>query len=265
MRDQIDLTIDNIIRKQLQRLEPDEQIKNVILNVDGFNSSSQNISLEPIGRDLINHIDNCKNRPQFEQPYESPLEEIFAYNIVKYLDKVVIFQKQVTVDTLCGRFRLDFMIQRSGICIGLECDGEEYHSPLRDEWRDAMILETGCVVAIYRFRGKDIFSNIEDCLFFLSLWEPQLFLERGLACLKVLASDEARTKACQVEFDEIDHIFCGYEKHRYEYGIQIEKHSYRPCNYGNSFLKEIISFAKRHGGGELDHLMEKFDAKRVAF
>lgn len=260
MKDQMNLIIDDKIRKRLQRLKPDVQITNKILSIEGVYSSSQNISLSDMHpKSISSGSTSLKSRPCFEPPYDSPLEEIFAQNIIKYLDEAVIFQKKVSIDTLCGRFRLDFMIQRSEICIGLECDGEEYHCSSRDEWRDAMILETGAVIAIYRFRGKDIVHRIEDCLFFLAMWEPQFFLERGLDNLKVLASSEARKKIYSPEIDDTHGIFCSYEEYGHNYGVKIERHSYYP----GSYIDHISSFAKQCGGGELDHVIQKFNTKYI--
>lgn len=266
MKDQVDAVIEKMMCKRLQHLKPDEQLLNAIQLMDGFNSPSLNTTqcVKPFIIGLMHNINDGKRKPQFEPPYDSPLEETFAWNIVKYLDETVKLQKQVTVDTLCGRFRLDFIVQRAGRCIGLECDGEDYHSIQKDEWRDALILDTGIVQAIYRFRGKDLFTNIEDCLFLLSVLEPQIFLGRGFVCLKVLASEEAKTMICREQLDKHDHIFCAYKKYGYKYGINIHQHSYIPVNNGSSYLMEKSAFAKQHGGGDLNHLIEKFNIERYA-
>jgi len=75
----------------------------------------------------------------YDPPYESPLEDLFAWNAVKYLGETVAFDKQVEVDTICGKFRLDFLAVSPESRVAFECDGVEYHEPRRDEWRDAMI------------------------------------------------------------------------------------------------------------------------------
>lgn len=261
MVDQVDAVIEKMILIRLQQLKPDEQLIKSIHRMKEVDSLSQNQYAEPVD---IKPLERLKLRPEYAPPYESPIEEIFAYNIVKYLDEGVTFKKQESVDTSCGKFRLDFIVTRSGRSIGVECDGEEYHSPLRDEWRDAMILETGPVVAIYRFQGKDIFSNIEDCLFILSICEPQLFLGRGLACLKALASDEARAMILREQLDERDHLFCGYAQYQYKYGISITRHSHNPVSSGTYYLRERAAFAKQIEGEDLDHVMQQFDIERTA-
>ncbi len=131
MINELDTLIHKMLNKRLQILELEEQLTNF-----------------------------HQRKPKFDPPYDSPIENDFAYNIVKYLDKGVIFDKQISVDTVCGRFRLDFIAHRSRRRIGFECDGKEFHDndvgcSARDRWRDALILETGAVEVIYRFPGKE--------------------------------------------------------------------------------------------------------------
>lgn len=250
MDDEIDAVISKMLHIRLKHLEVDKRLMSYICSVGAEDipfKSTPDVFDEP-----------C--RPEFNPPYDSPIEESFAWNIIKYLDKAVILKKQTSIDTLCGQFRLDFSAHRAGRSIGLECDGEEYHCFSRDEWRDAMILDSGIVAAIYRFRGKDIFSRIEDCLFILSIWEPQLFLERGHANLKAQASNEARTAICNVQIEKISNICIPYQECRYEYGISIERRSCVPAVNGSRRLIQYADFAKQFSNGNLDQLMQQFDA-----
>lgn len=138
-----------------------------------------------------------KDLPTYEPPYESPIEDLFAFNVIKYVDEDRIeFRKQVSIDTICGCFRLDFMIVVNDRVIAIECDGAKFHKgrELHDEYRDALILGTGSIDAIYRFRGKDLCYHLEDCLLVLSQWEPSAFSDRGRTNLKNLASDFIRDR-----------------------------------------------------------------------
>lgn len=130
-------------------------------------------------------------RPSYDPPYESPIEDLFALNIVKYLEESVQFQKQVDCRTVCGNFRIDFVCL-AGKGIGIECDGKDYHDEDRDEWRDAMILGDHCVDTIYRFRGQDLNYHMEDVLWIFSQYEPWLFSERGRCNLDLLASENIK-------------------------------------------------------------------------
>lgn len=242
MIDELDVLIQNMLNKRLQILELEEQF-----------------------------VGCHQSKPKFDPPYDSPIENDFAYNIVKYLDNDVTFDKQVSVDTVCGRFRLDFIAHRSRRRIGFECDGKEFHDnyvgcSARDRWRDALILETGVVEVIYRFPGKDLVYNINDCLFILAACEPQLFSERELINLNQLASYDVIKKLSQMwmhgqiwQFDDSEMIYCLYKEFRYQYGVTVYRHH---CN--NSFLLERSNFAKKYGGGDLDYIMRQFDIEREA-
>jgi len=207
---------------------------------------------------LNSTLDSIKGAPKYAPPYDSPIENDFAYQIVKYLKNNVQFEKQVSVDTKCGCFRLDFTASHLGRCIGLECDGKEFHCSTRDTWRDALLLKTGVIEVIYRFPGKDLAHNINDCLFILSACEPQLFSERGLENLKILASWEVKEKIGQKQVnDNTEWIFCGYKKFQNQSGISVYRH-----HHGNSFLLEKSAFAEKHEGRNIDFLLEKFDSEK---
>lgn len=122
---------------------------------------------------------------------ESPIERLFAWNIAKYLHEDVTTEQQVEVQTICGTYRLDFLIQRGRKVVAVECDGKEFHRIERDEWRDALILETKKVHAIYRLRGSDLTYHTEDLLYLMSKRDRDLFSERGLFNLSRLASEQA--------------------------------------------------------------------------
>jgi very-short-patch-repair endonuclease len=127
------------------------------------------------------------NSPIYEPPYDSPIEDSFAWDLVKYLRKDVEFIPQFEVRTSCGTFRVDFLCSLNGRTIGFECDGKNYHSnKKRDEWRDALIMGTGKLNAIYRIPGKYINYDIGRAIYLLSLYEEQIFTERALINLETL-------------------------------------------------------------------------------
>jgi len=59
----------------------------------------------------------------YSPPYDSPLEDDFAYNIFKLFDIDVRIIPQFEVKTICGTFRIDFVAETSSGLIGFECDG----------------------------------------------------------------------------------------------------------------------------------------------
>jgi len=194
--------------------------------------------------------------PHYDPPYDSPLEDLFAHNISKYLGTNVVLNKQVDVETICGTFRVDFVAD-CGPKIAFECDGAEYHDAARDEWRDAMILGADAVDVIYRLRGRDLTYHLEDCLFVISRLEPDIFSHRGLLHLGNLATQEARTfipgrgtwhsvtyKPARPEMDPLV--------------ISITRNSRIVPKGQRSFWKSVFRFAREKGGGDMDSLIAEW-------
>ncbi len=123
-------------------------------------------------------------------PYESPIEDKFAQVIINYLKYNVHFSAQLEITTIAGTFRPDFVLETDSGRIAFECDGKDYHEYTRDLCRDALILGSNGVDVIYRLTGTNI-NNIEmlnECLYLISFWEPQLFSERAHIQINTLAS-----------------------------------------------------------------------------
>ncbi len=137
-------------------------------------------------------METLYSRPTYNPPYDSPIEDEFALNVVKYLDDTAVLHAQVPINTRAGRLRSDFVIEKGPLRVAVECDGKEFHDAYNDQWRDALILGTGRIDAIYRLRGKDIKKHVDDALFIIQDAYPKLFSERGLINLRNLRSDALR-------------------------------------------------------------------------
>jgi len=200
--------------------------------------------------------------PMFDPPYESPIEELFAWNVVKYLDSSVDFEKQVSVRTICGEFRLDFLAQYEGKRVAFECDGREYHDlnrKGRDEWRDAMILGGNAADVIYRLRGTDLMYHTEDLLFMVSKLDPELFPGRSQLILRKLASQEARSYDTS---DDAIRILVPYRDK--QIGVDpaytfLEREPRVPPKPGQRlFWRHLYEFARNYGGGSLDAIKQAY-------
>lgn len=194
-----------------------------------------------------------------EYNYDSPIEFLFAQHLKKYLHPAAKLLRQVEVTTICGTFRLDFVLEISKQRIALECDGEEYHDARRDEFRDAMILGAGAVDSIYRLRGRDIYYSPGECLFIISRWNPELFSEAGIVSIErgskfdldsfVLETDGLRVIAPYLD-----------ESTETLWDIDVERRLLRDPPGIRSFWRSIYNYAIEKGGGDLDELMEGFSA-----
>lgn len=146
--------------------------------------------------------------PFYEPPYEGAVQDEFAWHIVKYLreDAVLLSEVDLEVDMAGGHalFKVDFVVEVSGPGgkrrVAFECGGERN---LRDHQRrlrrDAALIASGAVDAVYRLRGSDLLDHMEDCLYLVAQWEKaagverlDLFSERGRINLDTLATREAK-------------------------------------------------------------------------
>jgi very-short-patch-repair endonuclease len=223
---------------------------------------SKIIAFTQAGRSLPEIFNPDLTEPYYEPPYGSPLEGRFAWAFVKCLHPEALFQKQASVQTICGNFRLDFLVCKDSMRVGFECDGQDFHDPERDLWRDALVLSQQSVDQIVRLRGTDLYREMDDCLFVLSRWFPELFSERWHANLGAAASFDARqqiiscmqSERCQIDYrellDEEDDSFIL----RPACSVEILRR-FRMPKSGRPFWEPFVSYAKRKSGGNLDEII----------
>lgn len=202
--------------------------------------------------------------PIYDPPYDSPIEDAFAWQATKYLSPKVTLSTQVEVPTICGLFRLDFVAEgANGRRTGFECDGKEFHNERRDEWRDAMILGCSDIHEIYRIPGKEITYRIEDVFYAISVWSPWLSDDRQKHNLIRLARNKVvnqKIKEVQTRFsvnylDEDTDILNSFF---------IEKRHKNIPDGRRQFWQSAFQFAQSVGGGNLDEVMSLYDDKFLA-
>lgn len=194
----------------------------------------------------------------YAPPYDSPIEDLFAYNAVKYLADDVELMPQVSIQTICGRFVLDFLLQSpSAGRVAVECDGKEFHEESRDEWRDAMILGGGLVDAIYRLRGCDIHFHIEDLLYLMSRHDPTLMSERGITNLDLLATPEAKSFQSGERAVDI-HSFHYHSVDDEQGSLRMEVRRTSVPLGQRRFWQAAYAYAKSIGGGDLDEVIASY-------
>lgn len=131
---------------------------------------------------------------------ESPIERDFALMGMKRFKAGSGLRAQVPFKTYLSRRRVDFVVFVDGMAIGLECDGRDFHEDIEaDRGRDADLVASGCLDAVYRIRGTDIWNHMEDLVYSLSVLEPALFDERSRGIALVEASP-----ICERSWEELD-------------------------------------------------------------
>lgn len=128
----------------------------------------------------------------YDPPYERPLEDEFAWHLVKYLTPISGLRYQVKVETLATNTWVDFLVEHGARRIGFEVGDLAEADAQALRYRDALLLGTGAVDVLYRFRGADLMYRIHDALHLAAKWDADLFSPRGRINLRTLASPEAR-------------------------------------------------------------------------
>lgn len=152
--------------------------------------AAQPTTIRPLLYDFLESPRGEHARPKRMQ---SPLEARFAHFAVKVLDRETQLVAQHQVRTIGGLFRLDFLlIAPDGCRLGIECDGADFHHPVRDRWRDAALLGERAARDIVRIEGKDLHRRPWDVLYLIGRLYPAQFSARGLALLEQCASPTIR-------------------------------------------------------------------------
>jgi len=196
--------------------------------------------------------------PAYSPPYDSPIEDAFARELIRHLDQSIDLRTQHCVETICGLFIVDFVaIASDGTVIGFECDGAEFHDEYSDEWRDAMILGAKALTRIYRLRGVDINFYLRDLLHVIAVAEPNLFNDAARGRIKAGAYSLAREFSAEHIFSS--KIFCtanSSDDSKDTHRIEIERRSQKIEWSKREFWQTYFSFACDCGGGKLDEVIK---------
>lgn len=149
--------------------------------------------------------------PHYEPPYPGAVTDELAWHLVKYLREDAVLRSEVEVEVPPGPghgpafFTLDLVVEvptgdGGTRRVAFETAGgrtlRDHERRLR---RDATLLAQGAVDVVYRLRGSDLLHHTDDVLYLASLWDADVFSERGRINLKTLASREARALTVRPE------------------------------------------------------------------
>lgn len=129
----------------------------------------------------------------YDPPYEDALTDALAYRLVRTLAPGCTLQHRAVVLTPDDCFRVDFLVEHGrGAAqrrFGMLIDAPAGTTPDR---HDALVVGTGAVDVLYRFRRADLERHRLDALYLMSQWDPALFRASGRVWLARHASDVAR-------------------------------------------------------------------------
>ena len=195
----------------------------------------------------------------YSPPYDSPIEDMFACHLSKFIAKNIVAKTQVPVDTICGCFILDFVFESPRIGkIAIECDGRDFHNESRDEWRDAMILGEKVVDKIYRIRGSDIIYHIYDVLYCISSLESDFMSESGVLNLHSLATSAAKSLNFSRKCDFYSIRYPKNEDDDVYSSLKLEKREVWIPKGERRFWQAAYNYAVSMGGGCLDDVIANY-------
>ena len=136
----------------------------------------------------------------YAPPYDRPVEDEFAWHLVKYLDERSGLVYQHRAETPAGPVWVDFVVETlvpvaegrppllRRVGFELTAEGDDADAVAL---RDALLVGTGALDALYRFDSRSLLYRLHDALAVVMAWEPALFSDRGRVNLDRLASEEA--------------------------------------------------------------------------
>lgn len=110
----------------------------------------------------------------------SPIEEALATALQGLLDHDAALIPELQLRTRLGEFRPDFILWTPGQITALECDGATYHpDPIRDDARDAALLESGMVDKVIRLPADLLRFRPKNAVWAVAQLHPAAFGPRG--------------------------------------------------------------------------------------
>lgn len=106
---------------------------------------------------------------------DSPIENKFQHDLLKFPHDLTKITRQFPVPCSLKTYRIDFVLEKDGRRVGLECDGKEFHDQFIDCVRDEEIIRSGLIQRIIRIPGTDICYNRHEVLTILNRLEPSLW------------------------------------------------------------------------------------------
>lgn len=159
--------------------------------------------LTPVPRPTLTPSDAFADAAMFREPtlfyappYDRPVEDELAWHLVKYLDPECGLLAQHRVVTPAGPSWVDAVVETVGAGglvrrIGIEVTSE---AEARDEtlaMRDALLVGTGALDALYRVSEAAVLHRLHDVLAVVAAAEPALFTERAHIVFDRLALPDA--------------------------------------------------------------------------
>ncbi len=123
----------------------------------------------------------------------NPLELMFINALKIHLSDQTKISFQHEVNTLAGKFSLDFILTAGNKKIAFACLGQDRDQEWRDIWIDALILGSGEIDTIYRLNNINLKEYLHDCIYMIYHHDKKFFNESYVFHNVQLTSKELKT------------------------------------------------------------------------
>jgi len=122
-------------------------------------------------------FDIFRPRPKdkVEDELPDPLERIFYKQFKKYLSVDARILPHYELNTKVKIVPLNFLIEANQKRIVIEFQQEDSTDENEKTSKDSLIIGTNQIDSIYRFIGSDISPFIDDCIYFISQFDKDIF------------------------------------------------------------------------------------------
>ncbi|MEI6138452.1 MAG: hypothetical protein WCP85_04270 [Mariniphaga sp.] len=109
------------------------------------------------------------------KPYYDSLESSFLEEFKKHLSyKAKIFPRY-RIDTEDNIFCVDFLIEVKDKRIVIEFQTKDSYDEKETDWRDSQLIGKNQIDTIYRFVGNNILLFVDDCIYYMSQFNKDIF------------------------------------------------------------------------------------------
>ncbi len=187
----------------------------------------------------------------------NPLELMFITALKIHLADHTKISLHQEVNTLAGKFCMDFILSAGNKKIAFACLGQDRDQEWKDEWIDSLILGSGEIDTIYRLNNLNLNEYLHDCIYLIYHNDKQFFNESYIFHNEQLTSQELKTQLPLLSRTERLIIYFNATSTNSpavtdSYILMERRNKHDKASYWNV----LFAFAKNNPGLNLDQLME---------
>lgn len=109
------------------------------------------------------------------KPYYDSLESLFIEEFKKYLSYKARIFPHYGIDTEDNISHVNFLIEVKDKRIVIEFQKKDSNDEKEKDWRDSQLIGKNQIDTIYRFIGNNILPFVDDCIYYMSQFDKEIF------------------------------------------------------------------------------------------